>query len=69
MWATAVELAPMVGVWRRLLEEHQPDGRGRCRSCTRGGTGISAIVWPCTLFAVAEHARRYHERPVDGAPR
>lgn len=67
MWATAVELALMVEVWRALLREHQPDAAGRCRSCTRGGTGVTAVPWPCSLFALAEHARRYHERSADVA--
>ena len=66
MWAAAVELAPMVAVWRRLLGEHPPDPSGRCRSCTCGGTGISAVDWPCALFTLAEHAQRCHERQRGG---
>lgn len=64
MWATAVELAPMAEMWGRLLAEHRPDADGRCRCCTRGGTGIPSIAWPCALFVVADQARQICAQPV-----
>jgi hypothetical protein len=57
----AAELAPMVNVWQRMLAEHVPDRAGRCRSCTKGGTGLPAVAWPCSLHAVADLARRRHD--------
>lgn len=56
----ADELAPMVGVWERLLDAHQPDRNGRCRTCTQGGTGLPGTQWPCALHGLAELARRRH---------
>jgi hypothetical protein len=56
----AAELAPMVDVWQRLLHQHVPDGSGRCRTCTKGGTGVPSASWPCSLHGVAELARRCH---------
>ena len=57
-WAAAVELAPMTGVWRQLLQDHQPGPSGRCRGCTQGGTGIPLTRWPCGPWKVAEAASR-----------
>lgn len=54
----ADELAPMVGVWERLLTQHLPDRTGRCRTCTQGGTGLPGTPWPCALHGIAELARR-----------
>ncbi len=56
----AAELAPMVGVWERILVAHQPDRSGRCRTCTQGGTGLPGTRWPCVLHGLAELARRRH---------
>jgi hypothetical protein len=56
----AAELAPMADVWRRLLHQHVPDGVGRCRTCTKCGTGVPHVSWPCSLHGVAELARRCH---------
>jgi hypothetical protein len=58
----ADELAPMVGVWERLLTLHLPDRSGRCRTCTQGGTGLPGTLWPCALHGIAELARRRHGR-------
>ena len=58
--AMALELAPMVRTWSRMLEEHVPNDAGRCCACTRGGVGTPAVPWPCGLWMVAEMAcRRY----------
>ena len=59
-WAAATELAPMTGLWRRLLELHVPDARRRCRACTQGGTGIPSVQWPCGPRRVAEAAAQCH---------
>lgn len=54
----AAELAPMVDVWQRLLTEHIPDPAGRCRTCTKGGTGLPSTRWPCSIHGIADLARR-----------
>jgi len=56
----AAELAPMVDVWQRLLTLHVPDRAGRCRTCTKGGTGLPSTSWPCSIHGVADLARRSH---------
>lgn len=56
----ADELAPMVDLWERLLATHLPDGSGRCRTCTQGGTGLPGTQWPCSLHGLADLARRRH---------
>jgi hypothetical protein len=61
MHQLAAELAPMVDVWRRMLAQHVPDRAGRCRNCTKGGTGLPAVPWPCSLHGVADLARRRHD--------
>jgi hypothetical protein len=58
----AVELAPMVRVWERLIDQHTPNRFGCCRTCTTGGTGSSSTPWPCSLYGIAEMARRRHAR-------
>jgi hypothetical protein len=57
----AAELAPMVDVWQRLLDQHVPDRAGRCRTCTKGGTGLPGPRWPCSLHNIADAARRSHD--------
>lgn len=57
----AAELAPMVDVWQRLLAQHTPDRSGRCRTCTKGGTGLPTHRWPCSIHGIADLARRRHE--------
>jgi hypothetical protein len=65
----ADELAPMVEVWQRLLAEHVPDATGRCRTCTKGGTGLPSMPWPCSIHGIAEMARRSHDGDASGAAR
>jgi hypothetical protein len=49
------ELARLVAAWRRLLQEHQPDGHDRCTRCrTRGG--LWRAGWPCRVW-IAAHNR------------
>ena len=57
----AIELAPMVDVWKRLLAQHVPDRAGRCVVCTKGGTGLPSTPWPCSIHGIAEMARRKHD--------
>ena len=61
-WTAAAELAPMIDVWRQLLEDHVPNSQGRCRACTQGGTGIPTAQWPCSPRKIAEAAAQYHAR-------
>jgi hypothetical protein len=58
-WVRGVTLAlaPMPEVWQRLLGLHLADASGRCRACTRAGTGIPGAAWPCAIQIVAERAR------------
>jgi hypothetical protein len=64
MHKLAAQLAPMVGTWQRLLDEHTPNRGGRCMKCTKGGTGVPSTLWPCVVYRVAELARRRHGRGV-----
>jgi hypothetical protein len=54
----AVQLARMPDVVARLLADHVPDGKGRCRGCGFPGTGSPYIPSPCGLWLVADAARR-----------
>lgn len=56
-------LASMPQLWQRLLGVHVADGSGRCRGCTRAGTGIPAAAWPCAIQIVAERAGLRHLNP------
>ena len=58
----AAELAPMVRVWERLIDQHTPNRSGWCRTCTAGDTEASSTPWPCPLYGIAEMARRRHAR-------
>jgi hypothetical protein len=54
----AVQLARMPDVIARLLIEHVPDEKGRCRGCGLPGTGTPYVLSPCGLWIVAEAARK-----------
>jgi len=57
-WSRLVaELARSPILYTRLLDEHQQDGRGYCRTCTTGGQGSRLTPFPCGIYAVAEAAR------------
>jgi hypothetical protein len=58
-------MADMPGVWRRLLVAHVPDRLGRCRGC-RSDTG-SGERWPCSLYRIANEARRLHDQKLTEA--
>lgn len=65
----AAELARMVDVWKRLLDQHVPDRAGRCVMCTKGGTGLASLPWPCSIYGIAEMARcRHEEQCTERAP-
>jgi len=57
----AVELAPMVELWQRLLRQHLPNAAGRCCACTKGGTGLPTTPWPCGIYRVADLARSSYD--------
>jgi hypothetical protein len=54
----AAQLARMPRVVETLLSEHVPDAKGRCRGCGLPGTGSAYLAWPCSLWLVADTARR-----------
>lgn len=51
-------IARQPGGPHRLLSEHRPDDRGRCRGCTAPGTGIPHASWPCAMAVLANAARK-----------
>jgi hypothetical protein len=54
----ALQLARMPQVVENLLAKHVPDARGRCTGCGLPGTGSAYLAWPCSLWLVADTARR-----------
>ncbi|GAA5115776.1 hypothetical protein [Pseudonocardia adelaidensis] len=54
----AAQLARMPQVVEVLLAAHVPDARSRCRGCGLPGTGSAHLAWPCSLWLVADTARR-----------
>jgi len=54
------------GMSERLIDEHQDDGRGRCRACPVGGQR-GQQSWPCTIRQAADTAERI-ERARRGRP-
>lgn len=46
----------------RLLAEHRPDHRGRCRACRVPGYGTPGSRWPCVLAELAQQAQQLAER-------
>jgi hypothetical protein len=57
MTELARALAAQPDVVARLIADHVPDDKGRCRGCTRPGTGTPMDYWPCTLSTAADAAR------------
>lgn len=53
----AQELRAMPKVVAALLATHVPDEQGKCRACTKPGTGIPFEPWPCALHFYASAAR------------
>ena len=54
------ELRAMPKVVAALLATHIPDERGKCRACTKPGTGIPNEPWPCALHFYASAAGTTH---------
>jgi hypothetical protein len=54
------QLAQMPDVIAQLLRHHEAeaeaDGKGRCRGCTKGGTGLRVVAYPCPLARLARAA-------------
>jgi hypothetical protein len=50
------QLANMPDVIGQLLQDHESDGSGRCRTCTKPGTGIRVVAYPCPLARLARAA-------------
>lgn len=65
----AGQLARMPDVVARLLAEHVPDRKGRCRGCGFPGTGSPYIPSPCGLWFVADAARRIAGGTANAVPR
>jgi hypothetical protein len=57
-WGVVAQLARMPDVVARLLREHVPDRKGRCRGCGFPGTGTPYVRSPCGLWIAADAARR-----------
>jgi hypothetical protein len=64
----AGQLARMPDVVARLLAEHVPDRKGRCRGCGFPGTGTPHVPAPCALWLVAEAASRIGRLDPAGPP-
>jgi hypothetical protein len=54
-------ISGMPEVWQRLLDEHVPDGSGRCVACRSSRT--AGVLWPCTLRVIADDAKAICLRP------
>jgi hypothetical protein len=54
----AAQLSRMPRVVEALLAQHVPDANSRCRGCGLPGTGSAYLAWPCSLWLVADTARR-----------
>ncbi len=50
------QLAQMPDVIGRLLHDHEADSTGRCRGCTKPGTGYRVVAYPCPLARLARAA-------------
>lgn len=60
--ATHGELPRLIGFWRDLLAEHEPDARGTCPRCS---TPWRSVDVPCDTWRLAhEHLCAKRPRPV-----
>lgn len=50
------QLAIMPDVIAQLLRDHEADSTGRCRGCTKPGTGLRDHPYPCPLARLARAA-------------
>lgn len=60
----AVVMSEMPDVYRRVLNEHVPDGGGRCGAC-RNVSGETAS-WPCQTYRIAQEAKWVSEGNLPG---
>ena len=58
----AAVLADMPEVVATLLRDHVPDELGRCCACGTPGTGTPHMAAPCSLWRIAEAARKIRAR-------
>jgi hypothetical protein len=50
------EFVTRFGLAERIIRNHSPDGRRRCRGCTLPGYGTPHAVWPCLIHEFATGA-------------
>ena len=62
----ALFIAAQPGGVDRLLSEHRPDEHGLCRGCTRPGTGVPHMQWPCSVARLAQVAARLRSEWTSG---
>jgi hypothetical protein len=60
--SVAAALANMPEVVAALLRDHVPDALGRCSACGTPGTGTPHLAAPCSLWRIAEAARKIRAR-------
>jgi hypothetical protein len=59
-WTSFVEeLATRRDVIERLMAVHLPNDTGLCVECTTPGHGTPREAWPCSLWTLADAARRF----------
>jgi hypothetical protein len=59
-WKSFVEeLATRRDVIERLMAAHRPNAAGLCVECTTPGCGTPREAWPCSLWTIADAARRF----------
>jgi hypothetical protein len=59
-WKSFVrELATNRELTTQLLITHVRTGEGLCAACTRSGQGIPCEPWPCSMWLLAEAARKF----------
>jgi hypothetical protein len=56
-------LCPRPDIVENLLRRHVSDEHGHCLACTRPGTGIAHVTWPCSLRYFAQLARAAQAGP------
>jgi hypothetical protein len=57
----ARQIIGLRGVADRLVADHQPDERGRCRGCR---THSGGPVWPCSLYGLGRRAKTLDALPI-----
>jgi hypothetical protein len=66
-WSSFVrEMATNSDLVTRILVAHVPDPDQLCALCTRGGYGTPCVPWPCSIWHMAEDARRFRQTLANG---